>query len=200
MNEFGTAHARLAPFAVSLAVPQLATCYGSVTRPERICRGPGVLARAGPARASLDHHRREGTLMRGTTSNAVRAALAELTVTASSSGSASMAAAAPASLSSASQTDRSLAQAEEMLVTGAAARPGGTACRLNRLSDPRPPREDDRCRRRWPAGSLLSELALDASLQPHARHSRSRFQHMAGRSARLTAAGRPHQGEGDKDK
>jgi hypothetical protein len=100
--------------------------------------------------------------MRRPTSNAVLAALAELTITACSTGSASTAPTAPASISSASQAKKSLAQAEEMLVTGAAARSYGTACRLNRLRDPRPPRDHDRCRRRWPAGSSLSELAHDA--------------------------------------
>jgi hypothetical protein len=138
--------------AVSQGVPELATCYGSVTSPERICRGPGVPARARPLRANLDHHRREGTLMRRTTSNAVLAALAELTITAWSSGSASLAPTAPGSIGSASQAKRSLAQAEEMLVMGAAARSYGTACRLNRLGDPRPPRDHGRFRRPWPAG------------------------------------------------
>jgi hypothetical protein len=154
--------APLGPSAVSQGVPQLATCYGSVTSLERICRGPGVPAPARPLRANLDHYLREGTLMRRTTSNAVLAALAEFTITAWSSGSGSMAPTAPASISSASQAKRSLAQAEELLVMRAAARSYGTACRLNRLGDPRPPREDDRCRRRWPAGSPLSELAQDA--------------------------------------
>jgi hypothetical protein len=99
--------------------------------------------------------------MHRTTSNAVLAALAELTITAWSSGSASMAPTASASISSASPAKRSLAQAEEMLVMGAAARSYGTACRLNRLAT-RALLVRDRCRRRWPAGSPLSELAQDA--------------------------------------